>query len=240
MGIALWGAMVLAGWWRPERSKSFVLTALCVGASNLLFLAGVEYSSVSSTVLIFCSFPALSLALECLVSRRLPHARDIVIVALALLGVYVVVGSSSEVTLLGSVFAFGSTAAWVIALHIGAKSMRFLQFLTATASGSIWTALVALPLLLLDYPDMPTSQQAWGTLAVGVITLIAYIPCSLSIGKIEPHLSGVVQLTELPAALALAYLINSEPITSSKILGAAMILVAAISATLPRKEGDKP
>lgn len=105
-------------------------------------------------------------------------------------------------------------------------------FVTATGSLIAATALL-LPLALLFWPDLPPSRVGWvSAVLLGVIcTGIAYILYFRLLSRIGP--SKTLAVTYLIPAFGVlwGYLILHEPITTSMVVGCAVILLGTTLAT---------
>ncbi len=238
VGVFLLIGIAWRRWPKFRFTVQAVFVACMVGLSNILFLAGVEYSSVSNGVLLYSTFPAISLSLDCLLGRRWPQRLEMLLTILALEGAYLVMGwNSGAAHWLGGLFSVGAALSWALALHFGGKTMSIQEMLSCTAHGNLWVGVAALPVLFWAAPPPLPLSDVDGLLSVGLITSIAFVPLCLGVGKIEPHLGALIQLIEIPEALLLGHLANGEIITSSKIAGAMLILcAAALAAFMPMKE----
>ena len=232
------GALLLLGLkWRGILRPSFTPLFLCIcgliGASNIAFLAGVEFSTVSNGVLLYSTFPAITLVIDCILQRRLPTTIETLLSVLAFGGAYLVMGWDAEhLHVLGACCSIGAALAWALVLQFGGKFMNIAGMLNATAYGNLLMGILSLPALYWISPPAPSVSDIDGILAVAIITTFTFVPLCAGVGKIEPHFGALIQLVEIPAALIMGYLANHEAITPTKCLGAALILTAAAIAAL--------
>jgi drug/metabolite transporter (DMT)-like permease len=236
------GTLLLAVAWIAERSLfiqrrhwGLLLAAAMVGTGlyQPLFLKGLSMTTASNTALILAASPAFVALLNRALGRELLSARGWVGIALAFVGIVLIVegGGGLEVgseLFVGDVLILLGTFLWASYTVLAAPLMRTYSPLRVT---TLTTAIGALPLILLGAPATAALQEhqvaAWGW--AGLIfsavfaIVVAYIIWNNGVKKIGGARTALYSnLVPVIGTIAAAVFLG-EAITLLKVVGAAVI-----------------
>jgi drug/metabolite transporter (DMT)-like permease len=236
------GSLLLAVAWIAERSLyiqrrhwGLLLATAMVGTGlyQPLFLTGLSMTTASNTALILAASPAFVALLNRALGRELLSARGWVGIALAFVGIVLIVegGGGLEIgseVFVGDVLILLGTFLWASYTVLAAPLMRTYSPLRVTA---LTTAIGALPLILLGAPAAAALQRhevaAWGW--AGLIfsavfaIVVAYIIWNNGVQKIGGARTALYSnLVPVIGTIAAAVFLG-EAITPLKVVGAAVI-----------------
>ncbi|MFD2113302.1 DMT family transporter [Thiorhodococcus fuscus] len=206
---------------------------LAMGLYYLLATEAYARAPVVEVTLIIGTAPVIAVALQWVSGRR-PSRRQILYVALALLGLvlYLAPARTAGGAITGQVLAFGcalASALYVIGLRSRAMEGRHLHPLASTAIACLWGLVITLPVLTTSTPDWPSHDAL--TL-IAVLGLVSTVLPTLSYGLAAVRLSPLVTtavglLTPLFAGLAAGLVLDEWPRLAS-IPGAILTLAALL------------
>ena len=137
----------------PRLSRRQVLATVLLGVFgvflyNLLFLGSLQRLPASRAALIIALNPAITIAISSLVLHERLRARRWLGVAIALLGVWIVLshGELASIALAGigrgEVLMFGAVTCWALYTILGRKVLGGLTPLAATSYAALWGTLM--------------------------------------------------------------------------------------------------
>ncbi len=194
---------------------------------------GVKYTSATNCSLIVASFPALTAFLEFLVYRKRPTVVQVAGMALAFVGVAVIVASASGPVepgrneLAGVVFLMAAGVAWAFYNFIVRKVSAEVSSFDLSAVQSVFGALLFVPLALVDANQTqqlgPDSSLALLFLVVGC-SFAAYILYNWGLEGISA--ATAVSLLNLIPVLGVVFgaLVLGESVSLQQVVGGAVVL----------------
>ena len=218
-----------------RRDWGLLVAAAMVGTGiyQPLFLNGLSMTTASNTALILAASPAFVALLNRLLGRELLSIRGWFGIALAFVGIALIVEGGGGVEF-GSEIFFGDllillgTFLWACYAVLAAPLMRTYSPLRVTA---LTTAIGALPLILLGAPAvaaLPPGQvqpSGWAGLLFSAVfaIVVAYIIWNSGVKKIGGARTALYNnLVPVIATIAAAIFLG-ETITPLKVIGAAVI-----------------
>jgi len=232
--------------WPAARGRGFSLARADLPAVLLLGLLGVTlyfalenyglvFTTASHASLIVATVPLGSAAVEAVRRRRLPRPISVAGMAVAILGVAIIVrpeGADGR-GIWGDLLVLGAMAAWVAYTFLARDLMARYPALLVTASTMAAGAGTLLPLATVEAffrPLHAPSLAAWAALAyLGLLcSALAYLLWNLALPvlgvAVANNLLNVIPLVSvLTGVLALG-----EPFTLSVALGGALVLLGVV------------
>lgn len=233
--IVAWGAErslhVRRGDWLLMIAAAMVGT----GLYQPLFLTGLSKTTASNTSLIIAASPAFVALLNRLLGRELLSGRGWLGIALAFVGIALIVegGGGLEFgsdVFLGDLLILLGTFLWASYAVLAAPLMRTYSPLRVTA---LTTAIGALPLILIGLPAvaaLPLGEvqaSGWAGLLYSAVfaIVVAYIIWNMGVKKIGGARTALYNnLIPVIGTIAAAVILG-EAITPLKVLGAGVIFV---------------
>jgi drug/metabolite transporter (DMT)-like permease len=238
------GSLLLIVAWTAERSLHvhrrdwwLLIAAAMVGTGfyQPLFLTGLSLTTASNTSLIIAASPAFVALLNRLLGRELLARRGWLGIALAFVGIVLIVegGGGLEFgsdVFLGDVLILMGTFLWASYAVLAAPLMRTYSPLRVTA---LTTAIGALPLILLGTPAviaLPLAQvqpSGWAGLLYSAIfaIVIAYIIWNMGVKKIGGARTSLYSNLIPVVGTVSAAIFLGEAITPLKVIGAGVIFL---------------
>jgi drug/metabolite transporter (DMT)-like permease len=240
-------ALYLAARWLegglPRLDRRQVLATLLLGATgifayNLCFLGALARLPASRTSLIIALNPVVTIAASSLLLGERLSAMRWAGIAVALLGVWIVVsrgdvlGSLPGAVGTGELLMFGGVCAWAAYTLLGRKVLTGLAPLPATLYASLWGTLL---LALASIPELPgvsiqdfTLQVLLGILYLGVIgTAVAFVWYYQALQRLGAARTVIFNNLVPVFGAALGVLLLDEPLLPSMIVGG-LVAVAGV------------
>lgn len=216
--------------------------AIAVVAYQPLFFWGASENGVAvGTLVALGSAPALTGALEAAVLRRRPTGAWFAATSLAVAGVAVLSGASTDAaaSVPGLLASVGAGAAYAVYALVS-KTLLDDGWSPARTMGTVFGAgaVLALPLLLLG--DLGWVLQASGLATVawlGVVTVgVAYTLFAVGLRRLDASVVSTLTLVEPLTAGLLGVLVLREPLGASAGLGAGLLVAGLVVLALPRRD----
>jgi len=236
VALIVTGRPVLAA---PGERKGLAILAVCGYAVEAsFFFAAASRGTAASVTLLFFTYPVFVALGAWLVGQGPPARLTLLALASAVGGaaIVVVAGGSLSIQPLGVVFAIAAAVTYTgylvgadvvlkrsdpmtSAMWVSAGASAGL-FVFAAASGQ-WTA--------------PAGWDAWGPiLGMGVASAGAFVCLLAGLQRLGAVRTSVVAATEPLAAAFLGTVFLDEAVTAGTVLGGALILIGAVTASLAR------
>jgi len=206
------------------------------------FFAAIQISSVAIGLLGHASFPLFVLVLERMIHGLRWGRRELATGFLVTAGLVVLVPELSWTNRAVQGLALGLVAGFTFAL-LAVLNRRWAAARSAANVAlwqNAWAALLLLPITLAagDVPSI-TLRDAGALVALGVVcTAGAHTLFIASLRSVSAHTASVVAALEPVYGIALAWLLLGERPASRTLLGAALIVGAALLATRRAREAD--
>lgn len=244
-GGALLLVLVLAGRLRRLArtgavARRVLLTAVLAAGYQAAYFVAVGRSSVSlATVVALGAAPVLVAAATAALTRRLPSARTLVAVVLAVVGLVLLVGLSGGGVdpVGGAVTALGAAAAFAALTIVNRTGVPGLDPLLLTALAFLAGGLLLVPVAVLGGGAVvPSAPSAWWlVLYLGVVpTALAYAAYFTGLRAVPATTASLVALLEPLTAALLATVLLGERLGVGGVLGG-LLLAAATVVVAPRR-----
>lgn len=236
--MALPMLLLLMGAWRapwPRLARRDWLLVVLQAASGsvgytVLLISGLRFVPAADAGILIGALPAVAALFSVVVLGDRPSPRVLVSIALATTGVLAVVSSGTTPTsLLGSLLILGAVVAESAFILLNKRLRTPVPPLAQSTLMTAFGLALALPVALVEAPlALPDAA------ALGAITYYAVVP---TVGGFLLWYAGAARVSGSEAALftavapitavALAALLLGEPITTTQVLGAAAVVLAA-------------
>lgn len=222
-----------------------VETALLAAVYQAAYFAAVERAGVAVATLVALGAAPLLVAVGTAVSsRRLPSPRTLVALALALVGLVLLVGPSDAAgpgTAAGALLALVAAAAFATMTGLNRRSVPGLGPLPLTATAFTLGGIVLLPFAAVAGPGLSTPTDPWGWallvyLAV-VPTAAAYSAYFTGLRHVPATTAALLALLEPLTATVGAVVLRDERLGVTGVVGAVLLAVAVV-VLRPRRAGS--
>jgi drug/metabolite transporter (DMT)-like permease len=244
--VAVAALLVAARWLEgglPRLTRRQLLGTVLLGATgilayNLFFLGALARLPASRTSLIIALNPVVTISVASLLLGERMNARRWLGVAVALLGVWIVVsrgdvlGSVGGAVGIGELLMFGGVCSWAAYTLIGRRVLEGLSPLAATTYASLWgtamLATVAAPQLSgLSVADL-TGPVVLSVLYLGVLgTAVAFVWYYQAVQRLGAARTVIFNNLVPVFGASFGVLLLGEPLLPSMLLGGA-IAVAGV------------
>ena len=236
-GLLLLVILRLLGRWEPlgrrDLASMAALGIVGVGLNNVLFTFGVGTTSASNTALIYATPPLWGMLLGFLLGTESPRVRGVLGVAIALLGVGVVVYGGLRTgggDLMGDGLVSGAAVCWGSYTAFSALFLR--RYSPATVAA--WT-MAAAGLAVLPFASPELLGTAWASVGAGSWTAVAYSSLFVAafgfsawqggVSRIGANRVLVYQYLVTLVGVVSGVLLLGEALTASKVVGGIVIVL---------------
>lgn len=228
----------------PMRSLAVTLfMGLLIACSGLTNFAAIAFIPVSLAILIFYTYPLVTLLLNSIVERRAPRAVDYLAFACAFTGLALILEVSIEVLNI-----VGVTLALAGSLTAGAHLV--------VAQSAMRTAGMRIVIFYMSVSACAVSGLA--TLAAGRLSvpgpgpglwLLAYVVAGFCIGMaamlagvrmIGPVRTSIIMCMEPPVVIACAWLLLGERLGAVQLLGSVLVIAGIVVAQSAGLRSPRP
>lgn len=236
-GLALVAYLALRGALRVPRGaarRRVLLTGALTALFEALFFSGIMLASVGlSTLIGIGSAPVFVAVHDWATTRRRPETATLAALALALIGLTLLLGGSldtGEHGLLGAAIALGAGAAFAALTVVNRAEVPGLGPVPHTAWAFTAGGLMLIPVAAV--PGLGMADDAYGwllTLGMGVVvTALAYVAYLTGLRTVPPFVATIVTLLEPLVAALLAALVLTERLGWGGLVGAAALATAVV------------
>lgn len=217
---------------KPGELRAATVTGLMYLAGMLSQTIGLQYTTAATsaflTYLLIVIVPFVSFA----IGRGRPSRLTVVAIGVALVGLALLTGAGDGFGR-GAVFTLIGAVAFAIHLvQMGEYSPRYDIFRFNT----LQMAAVAVPCIVLVpfTGGLPSTGESYAVAAYAgiVVSAFALIPWTWAQRHIPPTRASLILLTEPVFAAVAAYIVDDERFTVGAVVGALLILVAAVLSEL--------
>jgi drug/metabolite transporter (DMT)-like permease len=242
LALVLWVWLVVAGKslaMAPRTLAACVMIgATFVGTAGGA-LAAIHYMPVSLAVLVFYTYPTITLLAECALERRWPRRLEVLAVALALVGLGLTLQASlDDLDFTGVGFAliasFSAASALILSSHTLKKAgSRLIGFYACAVAFAI-SGLAMMGNDALSIPETPAGLSILavviGAFSLAVVTMFA------SVQRIGASRSATIFCFEPVVGIFTAILLLGEHLAPVQWLGASLVGIAILIATKRQPE----
>ena len=218
---------------------TFVLGLFGVFCYNLFFMGALARLPASRAALIIALNPAITIAISAVVLKERLSARRWSGVAVALLGVAIVVSKgefasfSSAGVGLGELFMFAAVSSWALYTLIGRKVLGGLTPLAATNYAALWGTLMLGAVAAPAFDTLHPSQFDWRMVAsllyLGVFgTALAFVWYYMSVKKVGASTTSIFNNLVPVFGVAISVLVLGEPLLVSMLVGGAVTIAGVM------------
>ena len=249
-GLALIAVSLLRpqAWRGLIRNPALWWLFVASGLTNLGFNWAVTMGDVVRVVLLFYTMPAWSVLLAWWLLGERPNRQALLRLGLALAGVALVLKTpemdwpwpSSMLDYLalmgGACFALNNVMLRKMAHTPEAERMSAMF-----AGGTLVTALVATSGSSVGWMDWPPATDWWPyALGLGVCMLLSNLSLQYGASRLPAATTSLVMLSEIVFATLSSVALGASELTDRKLLGGALIVLAAVLATMPDRSKETP
>jgi drug/metabolite transporter (DMT)-like permease len=224
---------------RGERTGAVLIAVFGYAIEASVFFAALSHGTAAAVTLLFYTYPVVVALGSWLVLRRgAPPGRTAVALALASVGVAIVVGVGGSLVIEPIGVVMSLLCAFIISGYLLGADVLLRR--TPALTASMWVSGAAsLALFAASFASgrwhAPAGWSQWGPiLAMGVGTAGAFVCLLEGIRRIGAERSSIVSSAEPLAAAILAWLFLDQPVGPGVAIGGAFILVGAVLASLGR------
>ena len=229
---------------RAQFLGTLALGALGVFAYNLFFMGAFGRLPASRAALIIALNPVITITISALALGDRLRPRRWVGVAIALIGVWIVV-SHGEVSHLASVglgwgelFMLCAVTSWALYTVIGRQVLAGLSPLAATNYAALWgtllLGLVAAPHFGELRAEQFPARVVVSLLYLGILgTALAFVWYYISVKKLGTAVSSIFTNLVPVFGVAISVLLLGEPLLASMLVGGAVAIVGVMMVSRP-------
>lgn len=243
-GLVIGGWMVATGGWREllrlpaAKWRQVVVQGLILTLNWLLFFSALDLTNVATAELLGYTGPVFVAALAPFVTGEAFDRRVVAPLALALLGIVVILAPAG-LAVSGGTELLGAGLAALSALTYATLLLRSKRILRGISSAALMlveysvASVVLLPFVIAAYArgDSPSSPQAYVALVtLGVVhTAVAGFIFLGGLRRVRTDHAAVLTYVEPVSAVVFASLFLGEPLTAWTVVGGAMVVAGGIT-----------
>jgi drug/metabolite transporter (DMT)-like permease len=218
---------------------TLVLGALGVFAYNLFFMGALVKLPASRAALIIALNPAITIAISALALGEKLSVRRWLGVAIALLGVAIVVTRGELGTLgsgsvgMGEVLMFAAVVSWALYTIGGRLVMGGLSPLAATSYAALWGTLLLGLFAAPEFGSLSAARFDWrmvvSLIYLGVLgTALAFVWYYMSVKKLGASVTSIFNNLVPVFGVAISVLLLGEPLLWSMLVGGAVTIFGVL------------
>ncbi len=256
LGMAVFAPIVRPGWIREalRHGRTVALYGVIpIAGAQLFYYCAVSHLSVGVALLLEYTAPILVVAYVWATTRRRPTNLTLAGVALALIGIMLVLNvfSDAHINLIGVVWALGAAVCaacyFVMSANVSSADSDGVNPVTLAAAGLVVGAAAVTLLGVVGVMPLTfttndtviagvTTSWAVPVIALGVVaTAIAYTLGIMGISRLRPRFASLVGLSEVMFAVLAAWVLLGEAMTSIQAIGGVIVLAGLALA----RQGDR-
>ncbi|MBQ4347849.1 MAG: EamA family transporter [Firmicutes bacterium] len=211
---------------KPKINKYVVFAALCLCATNILFVSSNKLTTAANAIVLQYMSPVFVLLYDCAYNHRKPQRYQVLVMLIAFAGmVLFFIDKLGGGYMLGNILAVISGVAFAGVFFI--NSLPKASGVDATMLGGIFSAVVGIPFYASCEP-LPLSGII-AILALGIFQLgMAYVMFTKGIALTNPVASSLICVLEAVMNPIWVYIFWGEAIGKYALAGAAIIIIAVV------------
>ncbi|WP_368885043.1 DMT family transporter [Providencia vermicola] len=241
LGAALLWVFVLAGsamrkktlnWPTGKQSTLMLLTGTTTGLTGLFYYASLQYLSPALGVVLFLQFTWMGVAINSIVTRRMPTVMTILSVLFILVGTLLATGllnsSSVQFHWLGIVFGLCAALSNAVRVYVSGalavKTEPMMRSAIMVTGGAILTSIVVPPTFLLDFTTFNSLFFSYGLPLAFFGSFFGMWMFAKGTPLIGTSLATIVSSMQLPVTIILSVTVLHLPLEFIQFVGVAIIL----------------
>lgn len=228
---------------RRQAAATFVLGALGIFAYNLFFMGALERLHASRAALIIALNPIVTITISALVLKEHLSPRRWLGVAIALLGVWIVISHGDLAHIAsagigaGELLMFGAVTSWALYTILGRRVLAGgLTPIAATNYAALWGTAMLGAASAAQLGDLQASQFDWrmvgALLYLGVLgTALAFVWYYMSIKRCGAAIASIFNNLVPVFGVAISVLVLDEPLLPSMLVGGAIAICGVMMVT---------
>ncbi|HEY1796035.1 MAG TPA: DMT family transporter [Stellaceae bacterium] len=231
--------------WRRGAWQIVVIGATLGAAQTLCYWESIKTLDTSIAVLLFYTYPALTLALDRLVLKRPIRPRAVASIAVILFGAGLITVPGLRgggISLVG--LAWAIPAPLIYSVYLVLTTSRLRRHPPVIGATCLYLGLVVVfgTSVMVTGFDWPADGATWGILAFiaigpGALTVTLF---SYSVPKLGPSSYAIIANSELVTTVTVGIVVLGEPITLARAVGGAMIVAGILAHSLARPKITTP
>jgi drug/metabolite transporter (DMT)-like permease len=228
---------------RQQWIATFVLGSLGVFAYNLFFMASLEKLPASRAALIIALNPVITITISSVVLKERLSARRWAGVAIALLGVWIVISHGDIASIAsaglgaGEIFMFAAVTSWALYTIIGRRVLTGLTPLAATNYAALWGTLLLACVAAPEFSSLTLAQFDWrmvgALLYLGIGgTALAFVWYYMSVKKFGTAVTSIFNNLVPVFGVAISVLVLGETLLLSMLVGGAIAIAGVMMVSL--------
>lgn len=226
-------------WGSPKSAFPLLIPGVFTGLTSICFYNAVTLLPSSASLTLLFQYVWISVLIECIHKRKLPHISTVVAIVIVLVGTLLATGvldtSAEPLNPLGVLYGAGAALFYALFLYvsgvIGVNSPTALRATMLAAAGLVTTS-VCQPFAFAIMIETPQGIGFSCLLAVlGILfptTLINFASPKLSAGMVS-----IMASTELPAGILAAWALVGDAPSPLVLTGALLVLVGVFAKQIP-------
>ena len=251
MALILMGAAALAMGidlrreWRAGAWRIALVGASLGAAQTLCFWESIKTLETSVAVLLFYTYPAVTLLIDRFVFRQRVRPVALLCVAVILLGAALITAPGLRAGLLdprGLAWAIPSPLFYSLYLALNARLLRRHPPLVGAGMlyiGMGFTFAIAAAVLGLDVPATPATWLLLLVVAIGPSALTTTL-FSYAVPRLGAASYAIVANVELVTVVAIGMLALGETVSANRLAGAALVVAGIVAHALSRRATPHP
>lgn len=210
-----------------------IILGIVVGLHWVTYFAGMQMAGITIGIIAFFTYPVMTVFMEPMFSKRLPHLQDVFIAIMVLLGIYLLVPEASFGNQVTLGIATGMFSGFLFALRNILQKRYFIGY--SGPQTMLYQSLVA-SIMLCAFIEVPINQVAekdlYLLLLVGVIfTAAPHALFAASLRHLSAKTAGLISCLQPLYASLFAFLLLNEHITLTTLIGGTLVISGAFFET---------
>ena len=218
--------------WRPAAACAIIGLTFVGSAGGTL--GAILYMPVSLAVLVFYTYPILTVVTECILEARWPHALEILALLLVVIGLSLTLQVDiANLHIKGIALALIASFSAAAAMILSSRTLRFAGTrLVGFYSATVAFVISAFVMVRFDALSLPDSRFGLSLLGVIIATFsLAILAMFASLKSIGASRSATLFCFEPVVGILFAILLLGERLLPIQWVGAALVGVAILTAT---------
>lgn len=219
----------------PREALAFLLLgALGYVGESFCYFSALNYVSSGVAALLLYTFPVLVMIGSAIFLQEKITPRKVLVLALALLGAFVIIGADFEANITGIVLAVLSAVFYAGYILVSSRVVKAGQGIQSSAFIMLGAAAVygAANLFAGFQPPAQISGIAAVLLIALISTGLAFWAFLTGLEKTGPTTASLISILEPVVTVISSAVILAEPLTLNIVIGGGLVLAALIAATV--------